>query len=124
MESYETYSALATDPELASQFGVRLRKNISFFPEPMDEHESEQDRITEIKKAGLHAFRHDFSLLQEYDHSGCGVADGFEHLSPVIDTDQAMKFLVGLLQSKGAILLSDTMHGDLWKNEKKLLETY
>ena len=97
LESYETYSALAADPELASQFGVRLRKDISFFPEPIDEHESEQERIAAIKKAGLQAFRHDSSLLQEYDHSGHGVADAFEHLSPVIDTDQAMKFLVGLL---------------------------
>lgn len=35
-----------------------------------------------------------------------------------------MKFLLGLLQSKGVVLLSETIHGDLWENENRLLEAY
>ena len=35
-----------------------------------------------------------------------------------------MIFLFDLLQNKGALLLSDTIHGDLWDNESRLLEAY
>ena len=52
------------------------------------------------------------------------MADAFEYLAPVIDTDQAMKFLLDLLQSKGAVILSETVTGDLWVNEGKVLEAH
>ena len=35
-----------------------------------------------------------------------------------------MKFLLDLLQSKGAVILSETVDGDLWENEGKLLEAH
>ncbi len=35
-----------------------------------------------------------------------------------------MKFLSGLLQSKGVVLVFDAIHGDLWDNESKLLSAY
>lgn len=41
MDSYEIYSALAAKPEIGSQFGVRLRNTVSFFPVPIDTHELE-----------------------------------------------------------------------------------
>ena len=124
MDSYDIYSAIAADPIVGSQFGVRLRNAVSFFPVPIDEHESERERLAQIKKYRLKGFRHDARLLQQYDKSGDDVADAFEHLAPVIDTDQAMKFLLDLLQSKGAVFLSQTVCGDLWENEDRLLQLY
>lgn len=124
LESYETYSALALDPNLSSDFGVKLRMNVSCFPIPIETHEVELERITEIEKAGVLAFRHDKSLLDTYENSGVGVEDAFEHLSPVIDTDQAMFFLMNLVKSKGADFITDTIGGDLWENEAVLLKKY
>ena len=124
LESYETYGVLANEPKLASKFGVKFRKHVSFFPIPMEKYKSENERLIEMEKAGLQAFRHDANLLEEYQISKEEVSDAFECVSPVIDTDQAMKFLMDLLQSKGAVLLSDTIRGDLWENESRLLETY
>ena len=124
MDSYEIYTALAAQPEVGSKFGVRLRNAVSFFPVPIDEHESERERLAEIEKHSLKGFRHDMRLLQQCNKPGEEVADAFEYLAPVIDTDQAMKFLLDLLQSKGVVTLSETVDGDLWENEGKLLETY
>ena len=124
MDSYDIYSAIAADPIVGSQFGVRLRNAVSFFPVPIDEHESERERLAQIKKYRLKGFRHDARELQQYDKCGDEVADAFEHLAPVIDTDQAMKFLLDLLRSKGAVFLSQTVCGDLWENEDRLLEVY
>ena len=124
MASYEVYSALAAEPELGSQFGVRLRNTISFSPVSTDKLESERERLVAIEKSGLKDFYHDKSLIQEYRSSPTDVADAFQYLAPVIDTDQAMKFLLGLLQSKGAVLLSEVIHGDLWDNESTILKTY
>ena len=124
MDSYEIYSALAAEPEVGSKFGVRLRNAISFFPVSIDEHDSEHERLAEIKKHRLKGFRHDMKLLQQCNKSGEDVADAFEYLAPVIDTDQAMKFLLDLLQSKGAVILSETVNGDLWENEGKILEAH
>ena len=91
---------------------------------PIDEHESECERLAEIKKHKLKGFHHDTRMLQRYNRSGEEVADAFEYLAPVIDTDQAIKFLLDLLQSKGAAILSETVDRDLWENEAKLLEAH
>ena len=69
-------------------------------------------------------FRHNMRLLQQCNKSGKEVVDAFEYLAPVIDTDQAMKFLLDLLQSKGAVILSETVDEDLWVNEGKVLEAH
>ena len=124
MESYEMYSALAADPVLSSQFGVRLRNAVSFSPVSVEKHESERERLAKIKESGLKGFRHDKSLLQQYEICLEEAMDAFQYLAPVIDTDQAMRFLLGLLQCKGAILHWDTIHGDLWENESRLLDAY
>ena len=124
MDSYEVYSAIAADPVVGSQFGVRLRNAVSFFPVPIDEHESERERLAQIEKYRLKGFRHDSRLLQQYDKSGDEIAEAFEHLAPVIDTDQAMKFLLDLLRSKGAVFRSEAVRGDLWENEERLLKLY
>ena len=124
LEGYQTYSALADDAEVCDQFGVRLRKNVSFFPVPMESNDIERERLHEIKKAKLRNFTHDAGLIKKYDNSGFGVADAFEHLSPVIDTDRAMQFMSDLLKAKGAVFVPGAIHGDLWENETRLLKIW
>lgn len=82
LESYRVYCDLTEDTALARRFGVRLRKNLSYFPMPIDDHEVENERVHAIRNAGLLEFRHDRNLIQEYDTSGHGAVDAFQHLSP------------------------------------------
>lgn len=72
---------------------------------PIDEHESERERPAETKKHRLEGFRHDMRMLQQRNKSWEEVTDAFEYFAPVIDTDQAMNFLLDLLQSKVAVIL-------------------
>lgn len=124
LESYQVYCELAEDTSLARRFGVQLRKNLSCFPMPIEDHEVENERLHAIRNAGLLEFRHDRNLIQEYDTSCYGAEDAFQHLSPVIDTDQAMSFLMELVKSKAATLITGTVKGDLLEREGELKEIY
>ena len=124
LASHRVYAALAADPALAARCGVRLRRNLSCFPVPIAEHEAEAERVRATRDAGLFDFRHDKALIAEYDNSGYGTVDAFQHLSPVIDTDRAMAFLMELVQSKGAKLVTGTVEGDLFAQEAELRKTY
>ena len=126
MESYDIYTALAAEPELSTEFGVKLRNTVSFSPISFVEHESERERLIAIKQSGLKGFCHDHSLIEKYQiaQGEEKVVDAFQYVAPVIDTDQAMKFLQKLLQNKGAILRSDTLHGNIIQNEDAILQTY
>ncbi|KAF7587546.1 hypothetical protein BBP40_007057 [Aspergillus hancockii] len=48
----------------------------------------------------------------------------YEHAAPIIDTDAAMIFLMRLVQSKGAVLETRTINGDLRLQEQELLDEY
>lgn len=124
LDSYDVYYDLATDPDLANRYGVQLRKNLSCFPVPIKMHDVEYERVQAIEKAGIPGFRHDANLIQEYDNSGYGAADAFEHISPVIDTDQAMSFLMEIVESKGAKLVAGVVKGDLWEHESEIRAKY
>ncbi|MCJ1461105.1 hypothetical protein MMC28_011487 [Mycoblastus sanguinarius] len=84
-----------------------------------DPHDVEMERVKAIEKVGIQGFRCNKSLLYKHDHkiSGIGVADAFEHLSPVTDTDHAMHFLPNLVKSKGAQFLTETIQGDIREHE-------
>ena len=51
-------------------------------------------------------------LLPQRNKSGKELADLFEYLAPEIDTGQTMKFLQDLLQSKGAVIISEPVEAD------------
>jgi D-amino-acid oxidase len=125
LESYEIYCAIAAEPKLATQFGLKLRPLISFFPFAIEGNDIEHERMLEAKKNGMRGFRHSSSLIQERGVNGdTGVVDAFEHLSPMLDSDQSMRFLMDLVQSKGAKIVTKIIQGDLWENEDELLTTF
>ncbi|KNG89495.1 D-amino acid oxidase [Aspergillus nomiae NRRL 13137] len=53
-----------------------------------------------------------------------GVACAYQHAAPMIDTDVAMAFLMSLVQSKGAVLETRQIKGDLRLHEQELLSEY
>lgn len=52
------------------------------------------------------------------------VACAYQHAAPMIDTDVAMAFLKRLVQSKGAVLETREIIGDLRLHEQELLSEY
>jgi D-amino-acid oxidase len=125
LECYEIYCAIAAEPKLATQFGLKLWPLISFFPFAIEDNDIEHERMLEAKKNGMRGFRHSSSLiLQRRVNGDTGVVDAFEHLSPMLDSDRSMRFLMDLVQSKGAKIVTKTIQGDLWENEDELLRTF
>ncbi|EKG12878.1 FAD dependent oxidoreductase [Macrophomina phaseolina MS6] len=79
----------------------------------------------EIMASGVRGFRRNTKIIQERRANvDYGVVDAYEHLAPIIDTDVAMAFLKDLVTSKGATLITDTLHGDLFAQEHALRQHY
>ena len=53
-----------------------------------------------------------------------GVVDGYEHLAPVVDSDRAMEWLMQLVRTKGAKMVTAKISGDLLAKEADLKEHY
>ena len=81
--------------------------------------------MKEIERSGVRGFRRDSGLIRSYDVSPeYGAADAYEHLAPMIDTDRAMEWLMVHVQSKGAKLYTETIHGDIFHQEDELRDRF
>ncbi|KAF1989695.1 FAD dependent oxidoreductase [Aulographum hederae CBS 113979] len=122
MVSLHAWSAIAEDPEISALAGVQLRKANFFFPTNLDNDEIQLNKMNEIMASGVKGFRRSAGLAKE-----CGVnpeekiADAYQILSPIIDSDQGMQWLMKLVQDKGAKLTTETIRGDLHSQEAELL---
>jgi glycine/D-amino acid oxidase-like deaminating enzyme len=77
--------------------------------------------MQEIQSTRIKGFYRGKDLIQAHNlNPEYGVVDAYKHLAPVIDTDQAMSWLMGLVEAKGAKLVTERIHGDLLDNEDKL----
>jgi D-amino-acid oxidase len=125
MMSYGVFAALAADPKLSELSGVRMRRSVFYFRHPIEEDKIQLDKMLDIQKTDIQGFKRDISLVQEQDlDPNYGVVDAYEHLAPVIDTDQAMTWLMDLVQSKGARLLTETIDRDLFHCEQELRDRF
>ncbi|KAH0548031.1 hypothetical protein GP486_008227, partial [Trichoglossum hirsutum] len=121
MVSYKVFAAMAADPNLSELSGVRMRRSIFYFRHPIEEDEIQLDKMQDIQKADIQGFKRDISLVQEHDlDPNYGVVDAYEHLAPIIDTDQAMSWLMGIVRSKGARMVTETIDRDLFQCEDEL----
>ncbi|KAL8796207.1 MAG: hypothetical protein Q9182_007420, partial [Xanthomendoza sp. 2 TL-2023] len=90
MEAYHIWAAIASDPKLAALAGVQMRSS-NFF-----------------------------SLARHGIDPRYGAVDAYEHLAPVIDTDQCMKWLMLLVETKGAKFQTETITHGLFTQEELL----
>jgi D-amino-acid oxidase len=75
----------------------------------------------ELKNSGVLNFSRNTHLIQEHNiDPGYGVVDAYQHLAPIIDTDQCMKWLMAMVQQKGGIFITKTIQGDLFDQEDDL----
>ncbi|MCJ1225094.1 hypothetical protein MMC12_001743 [Toensbergia leucococca] len=125
MVAYRIWDAIAADPDLGALSGVKMRKSSFYFPYAIEEDPKQLSKMLEIERSGVRGFRHDSSLIHKRDiNPDFGVVDAYEHLAPMIDTDRSMEWLMVLIQSKGAKLFTETIHGDLFHQENELLERF
>ncbi|KAI9771327.1 MAG: hypothetical protein M1840_002297 [Geoglossum simile] len=80
-----------------------------------------------IKKSDIPGFRRGSELFNEYginpEYSG-GLVEAYEYMAPAINVDNAMSFLIDLVQSKGALLQTGVSEGDLLEQEPQLLKDH
>ena len=125
MVSYHIWDAIAATPDLSRKAGVRMKPADFFFPFPIEEDPAQLSKMDEIAASGVRGFRHSSSIIQERSvNPEYGAVDAYELLSPVIDTDRAMTWLMDLVQRKGAKLVTRTIHGDLLNQEQALRAEY
>lgn len=125
MISYHIWDAIASTPTLLKDVGVQMRPADFFFPVLIEEDASQLSKMQEIEASGVKGFRRDPHIIYERGvNPAYGAIDAYEHLSPIIDTDQAMAWLMRLIKTKGAILHTRTVHGDLIHQETSLLKEF
>ncbi|KUJ20771.1 nucleotide-binding domain-containing protein [Mollisia scopiformis] len=121
MIAYKVWEAMAADPVLSAASGVRMRTSAFYFTSKIEDTPSQLVKMLEIQNSGVKGFRRNIDIIHTQDlNPTVGVVDAYEHLAPVIDTDTAMKWLMGLVQGKGAKLVTETIHGSLLSQEQNL----
>jgi D-amino-acid oxidase len=119
--AYDIWGTIAADPKLSTESGVKMRRSDFFFRYPLEHSSAQFKKMQEIKNSRIKGFKRTTSLIEEHDiNPDYGVVDAYEHLSPVIDTDRAMTWLMELVKSKGAEFVTDTITGDLLDQEDEL----
>jgi len=125
MVAYHIYDAIAASKELSELSGVRMKGADFFFPTPVAEDTQQKSKMLELMASGVRGIRHDAKIIEERNvDRSYGAVDAYEHLAPVIDTDQSMKWLTKLVEQKGARLVTDTIVGDLFDQEPSLRAHY
>lgn len=123
--SYHCWAALAEDPEIATASGVKMRPAGFFFPDRLEDDPLQYQKMEETIAGGIQGFRRGAHIAKEYGvNSDINVKDAYEILSPIVDTDQGMQWLMKLVQDKGAHFVTETIKGDLLEQEDALRQRF
>ncbi|KAK8226144.1 nucleotide-binding domain-containing protein [Phyllosticta capitalensis] len=125
MVAYHIWDAIAASKNLSELSGVRMKGADFFFPVPIEQDTEQMSKMLEIMASGIRGFRRDPAIIKERRVAeNYGAVDAYEHLAPIIDTDVCMAFLKDLVVSKGAKLITRTIHGDLFSQEHALRKEF
>ncbi|KAF3761687.1 FAD dependent oxidoreductase [Cryphonectria parasitica EP155] len=121
MVAYHAWEAIASVPGLRDVSGVKMMPSGFFFPRPVESDPAQFSKMAEIISSGVKGFRHDRKLIEQRRVDPTyGAVDAYELLAPIIDTDQAMMWLMSVVLSKGAATVTETITGDLIDQEETL----
>lgn len=102
-----------------------MKPSAFFFPTNLDHDVEQLCKMDEIKASGVIGFERGSHILQKHRvNPACGGVDAYEFLAPVIDTDQCMSWLMNLVRSKGAVMITKTIEDDLLNVEEELREQF
>lgn len=121
MTSYHIWEQLADPIAGEKGSGVVMRPAGFFFPRSLDENPAELEKMKELSMSGVKGFRRSPALAQQHRvNPRHGIVDAYEVLSPQIDTDVAMEWLMQLVGAKGAIFVTEEIQEDLLLIEDSL----
>lgn len=121
MIAYHNWDQIAALPGVSSTSGVRMKPAGFFFPEPIENDPAQLSKMEEIMASGVRGFVRSRGLVEKRDiDPNYGAVDAYEHLAPIIDTDQSMGWLMQLVKTKGATLVTEEIDGDLFAQEELL----
>ena len=125
MVAYKVWQRIAADHTLATMAGVRMKPSAFFYPSKIEENKAWFSKMTEIQQRGIDGFKRDPGLVHKYGISSrYGAVDAYEHLAPIIDTGQAMTWLMTMVRSKGAHFETETFAGDLFHQEEEICRRF
>lgn len=125
MVGYPIFQGLAADPNVSKAFGVKMMPSTFFFRSTIEQIPDEQEKMLEIMAIGVRGFRRSPKIISEQGiELAAGIVDAYEHLAPVVDTDKAILFIMELVKSKGARLVTETVEDDLINIEDSLIERF
>lgn len=101
--------------------GVVMRRSGFFFPHSIDENPTELQKMREISMSGVSGFCRKLSLAEEHRvNPRHGIVDAYEILSPSIDTDVAMEWLMQVVAAKDGKFVTEEIREDLLLIEDSL----
>ena len=125
MLAYRVWEAIAADKNLSAAAGVQMKESVFFFPYHIEDNPKELGKLRELYRNGVRGVFRDPNLIRKHNiNPTYGAVDAYKHLAPVIDTDRCTAWLMELVQSKGAKLITETIHGDLFTQEDDLLTRF
>jgi D-amino-acid oxidase len=125
MLAYRVWEAIAADPNLSTAAGVQMKDSVFFFPYHIEDNPKQLQKLYELYRSGVRGVHRDPNLIHKHNIDPTfGAVDAYEHLAPIIDTDRCMAWLMELVRSKGATLVTETIHGDLFVQEDNLLDRF
>lgn len=121
MTSYHIWKQLA-DPCMGEKdSGAVMSSSGFFFPRSLDENPTELAKMKELIVSGVSGFCRKQSLAEKHRVNPLhGIVDAYEILSPAIDTDVAMQWLMQLVAAKGATFVTEEIQEDLLLIEDSL----
>jgi len=123
--SYDVWTAIAENPQLAKAAGVRMRRSDFFFRTRLEADPGQFKKMQEIKNSRIKGFVRGKHLIRSRGiNPAFPVEDAYEMRVPVIDTDRAMAWLKQLVRGKGATFVTETITGDLLPQEDFLRAKY
>lgn len=121
MTSYHIWKQLADPIVGEKKSGVAMKTAGFFFPHPLEDNPLEFQKMKELSISGVEGFCRNPALAEQHRvNPRHGIVDAYEILSPQIDTDVAMKWLMQLVVAKGATLVTEEIKEDLLLIEDSL----
>ena len=118
--SYATFDDLAKDP----QTGVFMRQANFYFRSPVEDDQRLLRKMNELKDH-VREFRHDPSLITSNGiNSESGVRDAYAHLSPLVNTDAYLEWLLVQVKSSGCRIIQKRLKGSLREQETVLKQEW
>lgn len=121
MTSYHIWKQLADPTVGVKKSGVAMKTAGFFFPRPLEDNPLELQKMKELSISGVEGFCRNPALAEQHRvNPRHGIVDAYKILSPQIDTDVAMEWLMQLVVTKGATLVTEEIKEDLLLIEDSL----